>query len=98
VEDLGLGLFATRDTAPEWTVNGLASLFLKVLDSSEASEKIRKEARRIGGIQDDMLLLGRFSNWSHLAMPKAKVSLTLLTSSPVPVFVLPVWRLRGSPH
>lgn len=50
VEDLGLGVFATRGTAPEWTVNGLADPFLKILDSSEASAKMRKEARRIGQI------------------------------------------------
>jgi UDP:flavonoid glycosyltransferase YjiC (YdhE family) len=50
VEDLGLGIFATRHTAPGWTVNGLADPFLKILDGSEASQKMRKEAARVGEI------------------------------------------------
>ena len=50
VQDLGIGLFATRETAPEWTVKGLAGPFLKILDNSEESTRMRKEAARIGQI------------------------------------------------
>ncbi|KAJ5238399.1 hypothetical protein N7468_003018 [Penicillium chermesinum] len=32
VEDIGVGIYATRGTAPEWTVNGLSNAFLKALD------------------------------------------------------------------
>jgi hypothetical protein len=50
VEDLGLGLYATRGTAPEWTVSGLADPLLKVLGDSSTSEWMRQEAVRIGQI------------------------------------------------
>ena len=50
VEDLGLGLFATSDTAPKWTVDGLADPFLRILDGSEERKKMRVEAARIGEI------------------------------------------------
>ena len=50
VEDLGVGPFAIRGTAPEWSVNVLADPFLKILDSSEASAGVKKEAGRIGQI------------------------------------------------
>ncbi|KAE9367046.1 glycosyltransferase family 1 protein [Stipitochalara longipes BDJ] len=50
VEDLGLGIYATRGTAPNWTVNGLVDSFLKILDDSDVSAKIRQEAARIGHI------------------------------------------------
>jgi len=50
VESLGLGIYATRGTAPNWTVDGLAGPFLKILDHSDAGAKIRKEAARIGHI------------------------------------------------
>ena len=47
---MGLGIYATRGTAPNWTVDGLAGPFLKILDEGDAAAKIRKEAARIGHI------------------------------------------------
>ena len=50
VESLGLGIYATRGTAPNWTVGGLADPILKILDEGDAGTKIREEAVRIGRI------------------------------------------------
>jgi len=50
VEDLGLGIYATRGTAPYWTVNSLADPFLGILNDNDITAKIKKEAARIGQI------------------------------------------------
>ncbi|KAH9909670.1 UDP-Glycosyltransferase/glycogen phosphorylase [Xylariomycetidae sp. FL2044] len=47
-EDLGVGLYATRDTAPDWTVAGLAGPILRLLADGTESLAVRQEARRIG--------------------------------------------------
>ncbi len=47
---MGLGIYATRGTSPNWTVSGLADPFLTILDENNAGVKIRKEAARIGHI------------------------------------------------
>ncbi|KAK6070785.1 udp-glucoronosyl and udp-glucosyl transferase family protein [Seiridium cupressi] len=47
-EDLGIGIYACRQTVPQWTIGDLTDAFIKVLDSKEASMKMRETARRIG--------------------------------------------------
>ncbi|KAH8895517.1 UDP-Glycosyltransferase/glycogen phosphorylase [Thozetella sp. PMI_491] len=49
-EDLGIGLYATRDTAPEWTVAGIADPMFRILKPSEESARIRAEAKRVGEV------------------------------------------------
>jgi hypothetical protein len=80
VEELELCLFDTRGTAPKWTVNGPADSFRKILDGGE---KIRKEAGGSGEVArrdpGRYAAPGIFINWSHLVMPKTKVSLDVLS-------------------
>lgn len=47
-EDLGVGLYGTRDTAPDWTIDGLTVPILNILSGNEGSRKIQKEAKRVG--------------------------------------------------
>jgi UDP:flavonoid glycosyltransferase YjiC (YdhE family) len=49
-EDLGLGIYATRGTAPDWTVDGIAGPILQVVGDNARSRSIRAEAKRIGHI------------------------------------------------
>ncbi|KAH8658089.1 UDP-glucoronosyl and UDP-glucosyl transferase family protein [Xylariales sp. PMI_506] len=49
-EDLGIGIYATRGTAPNWTIAGIVEPILQVLDQGEVGEKTRLEAKRIGDI------------------------------------------------
>jgi hypothetical protein len=48
VEDLGLGIYATRETAPEWTISGISQPIIELLDQSNLSTaKRRVEALRV---------------------------------------------------
>ncbi|KAI1337305.1 UDP-Glycosyltransferase/glycogen phosphorylase [Xylariaceae sp. FL0016] len=49
-EDLGVGVYATRKTAPAWTVDGLTDGFLAALTDSDRSRGMMSEARRLGEI------------------------------------------------
>ena len=49
-EDIGVGVYATRGTAPQWTVEGLRDPFLRVLDGGKESLRIRQKARELGDI------------------------------------------------
>ncbi|ETS81666.1 hypothetical protein PFICI_06668 [Pestalotiopsis fici W106-1] len=49
-EDLGIGVYACRRTAPAWTVEDLVDAFGKVVMETEASLKMRETAHRIGVI------------------------------------------------
>ncbi|KAJ2984074.1 hypothetical protein NUW58_g6141 [Xylaria curta] len=47
-EDVGVGVYATRATAPTWTVEGLRDSFLKVLDGGEEGRQMREKAKKLG--------------------------------------------------
>lgn len=47
-EDLGVGIYACRRTAPTWTVDGLVDAFSKVVIKTPESLKMRVTAHRIG--------------------------------------------------
>ncbi|ORY71026.1 family 1 glycosyltransferase [Pseudomassariella vexata] len=48
-EDSDIGVFATKDTAPQWTVEGLSEAFLRVVHGKESS-RMRKNTRRLSAI------------------------------------------------
>jgi hypothetical protein len=50
VEDLGIGVWAGRETAPVWKAEELSDAFLRVLDDSTASVAMREKASGIGKI------------------------------------------------
>lgn len=52
-EDLGLGLRATRGTAPEWTVAGIAEPILRVVRRSDESMEWRKKAEEVGRLAQE---------------------------------------------
>lgn len=43
----GVGIYATRGTAPEWSVQGLSKAFLDVVDGPHSAE-MREKAQSIG--------------------------------------------------
>lgn len=47
-EDLGVGLYGTRETAPYWTVDGLVAPIKQILSGNERSEKIKVKAKQVG--------------------------------------------------
>lgn len=47
-EDIGVGVYATRDTAPQWTAKGLSDAFLRALDGREESSRLKEKAKAIG--------------------------------------------------
>jgi hypothetical protein len=47
-EDIGVGVYATRGTAPEWTVDGLRESFLRVVDGREDGLRMREKAKELG--------------------------------------------------
>ncbi|KAI0799053.1 hypothetical protein GGR55DRAFT_684348 [Xylaria sp. FL0064] len=49
-EDIGVGVYANRVSAPNWTVEGLRDSFLKVLEGEEEGRHIREKAARLGEI------------------------------------------------
>lgn len=49
-EDIGVGVYATRGTAPQWTVEGLRDSFLRAVDGGEESLRMRKKAKELGDI------------------------------------------------
>ncbi|KAJ8113148.1 hypothetical protein ONZ43_g5219 [Nemania bipapillata] len=49
-QDVGIGVYATRDTAPMWTVEGLTDGFLRVLDGGEESRRIAEKAKSLGEV------------------------------------------------
>ncbi|KAI0410029.1 hypothetical protein F4802DRAFT_543079 [Xylaria palmicola] len=49
-EDVGVGVYATRATAPDWTVEGLRDSFLRVLGDSEEGRRMREKAGELGEI------------------------------------------------
>ncbi|KAI0203444.1 hypothetical protein F4808DRAFT_19934 [Astrocystis sublimbata] len=49
-EDMGVGVWATRATAPGWTVQGLRDGFLKVLGEREESLQLRSKAKSVGEV------------------------------------------------
>lgn len=53
VEDLGLGIYATRGTAPEWTVAGIAEPILRVVQQGEESTKWRQKAKEVGRLAQE---------------------------------------------
>lgn len=48
VEYLGIGTWACQNTSPHWTAECLASAFLKVLESTEASDDMKHRAKGFG--------------------------------------------------
>lgn len=48
VEDLGVGLYGTRETAPYWTVDGLVAPIKQMLSGDAKSEMVKAKARQIG--------------------------------------------------
>ncbi|KAI0976908.1 hypothetical protein F4678DRAFT_128756 [Xylaria arbuscula] len=49
-EDVGVGIYANRASAPNWTVEGLREGFLQVLQGGEKGSQIREKAARLGEI------------------------------------------------
>ncbi|KAI0857036.1 hypothetical protein F4860DRAFT_506359 [Xylaria cubensis] len=49
-EDVGVGVYATRSTAPDWTVEGLRDSLLTVLDDREEGLRLRSKAKYLGEI------------------------------------------------
>lgn len=49
-EDIGVGIYATRGTAPRWTANGLSNAFIRAFDGHEESSRLKEKAREIGVI------------------------------------------------
>ncbi|KAI0446503.1 hypothetical protein F4803DRAFT_567884 [Xylaria telfairii] len=49
-EDVGVGVYATRATAPDWTVEGLRDSLLRVLDEQEEGRQLRSKAKYLGEI------------------------------------------------
>ncbi|KAI1108812.1 hypothetical protein F5Y14DRAFT_434669 [Nemania sp. NC0429] len=49
-EDVGVGVYATRATAPEWTVEGLRDSMLRVLDGRGAGRRMAEKARALGEV------------------------------------------------
>lgn len=47
-ESSGVGVYATRGTAPEWTVDGLLEPLLKVVGGGEDGLEIRVKAATVG--------------------------------------------------
>ncbi|RAO66850.1 uncharacterized protein BHQ10_002862 [Talaromyces amestolkiae] len=50
VESIGVGIYATRGTAPEWTVKGISDAFLQVIDGGPKSSGIRARAKYLGDV------------------------------------------------
>jgi hypothetical protein len=48
VESIGIGVWACRNTSPNWTVGELALSILKVVDGGKASLSMRNKARELG--------------------------------------------------
>lgn len=46
-EQTGLGVWGSRSTAPDWTVEELGESILRVVDGGPASVSMREKARRI---------------------------------------------------
>ncbi len=49
-EDIGVGVYATRGTAPRWTARGIGDALVRVLDGREESTRMGEKARAIGAI------------------------------------------------
>ncbi|GAP92129.1 putative udp-glucoronosyl and udp-glucosyl transferase family protein [Rosellinia necatrix] len=49
-EDVGVGVYATRDTAPYWTVAGLLDSFLRVLDGGPEARRMADKAAALGDV------------------------------------------------
>ncbi|KAI0512956.1 hypothetical protein F5B22DRAFT_612813 [Xylaria bambusicola] len=47
-EDIGVGVYANRHSAPYWTVDGLRDSFLRVLDGKEEGRQMKEKAERLG--------------------------------------------------
>ncbi|KAH7131082.1 hypothetical protein EDB81DRAFT_130413 [Dactylonectria macrodidyma] len=47
-ETIGVGVWACRDTSPDWTVDSLRQAMLKVVDGSEASRSMLDTAKQLG--------------------------------------------------
>ncbi|KAL0933327.1 UDP-glucoronosyl and UDP-glucosyl transferase [Colletotrichum truncatum] len=47
-ESIGVGVYATRGTAPAWTTEGLSEAFLRVVGKSQESRAIRNKAHTLG--------------------------------------------------
>ena len=50
VEDLNIGVWAGKETSPDWDSEGLSRGFLRALDNRTASVAMREKAREIGRI------------------------------------------------
>jgi UDP:flavonoid glycosyltransferase YjiC (YdhE family) len=49
-EEVGVGVYATRGTAPEWTVDGLSKSFLRAVNGGEDCLRMREKAKKLGDI------------------------------------------------
>lgn len=47
-ENIGVGVYANRASAPYWTVEGLRDSFLRVLDGKEEGLRMKAKAGRLG--------------------------------------------------
>ncbi|KAI0505116.1 hypothetical protein F5B22DRAFT_538212 [Xylaria bambusicola] len=47
-EEIGVGVYATRGTAPNWTAEDLRRSFLKVVDGGQDSLRMRNKAKELG--------------------------------------------------
>jgi UDP:flavonoid glycosyltransferase YjiC (YdhE family) len=50
VEHLGIGVWANKATAPDWTAEELSNAFLKVLADDEAARAMREKAKQLGDL------------------------------------------------
>lgn len=47
-EDIGVGVYATRSTAPDWTVQDLRDSILRVLDDKGEGRRMAAKAKELG--------------------------------------------------
>lgn len=47
-EDIGVGVYATRGTAPGWTVEGLRDNMLRVVDGKGEGRRMAEKAKALG--------------------------------------------------
>ena len=50
VEYLGIGVFGSPKSAPNWTTEEVGNAFLRVLDGGEESMSIKEKARALGEV------------------------------------------------
>ncbi|TGJ79107.1 hypothetical protein E0Z10_g9652 [Xylaria hypoxylon] len=64
-ENIGVGVYASRASAPDWTLEGLRDGLLRVLDEKDEGRQMREKAKRLGEIARKEP--GRYVAASHIA-------------------------------